>query len=112
MWHYLLTKKWIIKIFLNTPLGVNELQKVNKEKDIEVVIDSSLKFEIHVAEKIKKANWMIGLIKRNFNYLNKNTFPTLYKALARPHLEYAQCIWSPYKKRSFPLKMYSAEQIK
>ena len=39
---------------------------------------------------------MIGLIKRNFNYLDKSTFLTLYKAL--PHLEYAQCIWSPYKK--------------
>ena len=51
------------KYFLNTPLGVNKLQKVNEEKDIGVVIDSSLKFEIHIAEKIKKANRMIGLIK-------------------------------------------------
>ena len=42
---------------------------------------------------------MIGLIKRNFNYLDKNTFLTLYKALVKPHLEYAQCIWSPYKKK-------------
>ena len=49
------------KYFLNTPLGVNKLQKVNEEKDIGEVIDSSLKFEIHVAEKIKKANRMIGL---------------------------------------------------
>ena len=57
VWHSLLTKKRIIEnIFLNTPLGVNELQKLNEEKDIGVVIDSSLKFEIHVAEKIKKAN--------------------------------------------------------
>ena len=66
-----------------------------KKKDIGVVIDSSLKFEIHVAEKIKKANRMIGLIKRNFNYLDKNTFLTLYKALVRSHLEYTQCIWFP-----------------
>ena len=34
---------------LNTLLGVNELQKVNEEKEIGVVIDSSLIFEIHVA---------------------------------------------------------------
>ena len=54
---------------------------------------------------------MIGLIKRNLNYLNKNTFLTLYKALARPHLEYAQCISSPYKKKlSYLLKMHNAEQ--
>ena len=86
------------KYFLNTPLGVNELQKVNEEKEIVVVIDSSLKFELHVAEKINKANIIIGFIKRNFNYLDKNTFLTLYKALVRPHLEYAQCSWSPYKK--------------
>ena len=41
---------------------------------------------------------MIGLIQRNFNYFDKNTFLTLYKALVRPYLEYAQCIWFPYKK--------------
>ena len=55
---------------------VNELQKVNEEKDIGVVIDSSLKFELHVAEKIKNWNKMIGLIKRNFIYLDKYTFLT------------------------------------
>ena len=77
------------KYFLNTPLGVNKLQKVNEEKDIGIVIDSSLKFEIHVAEKIKKANRMIELIKWKFNYLDKNTFLTLFEALVRPHLAYA-----------------------
>ena len=71
-----------------------------KKKDIGVVIDSSLEFEIHDAEKIKKANIMIRLIKRHVNYFDKNTFLTLYKALVRPRLEYAQCIWSPYKKNN------------
>ena len=41
---------------LNTPLDVNELQKLNEEKDIWVVTDSSLKFDIYVPEKIKKEN--------------------------------------------------------
>ena len=40
----------------------------------QVLIDSALKFEIHIAEKIKKANGMIELIKRNFNYLDKISF--------------------------------------
>ena len=43
------------KYCLTTPLSVNVLQKVNEEKDIGVVIDSSLKFELHVAKKIKKS---------------------------------------------------------
>ena len=42
---------------------------------------------------------MIGLMKRNFNYLDENTFLTLHKALVKPHLEYAQCIWSPLKRK-------------
>ena len=63
VWHYILTKKTNNRKYcLNTPLGVNELQKVNEEKDIGEVIDSSLKFEIHLANcpENKKANRMIG----------------------------------------------------
>ena len=77
---------------------MNELQKVIEEQDIGVIIYYSLKFEIHITEKIRKAYIMIGLIKRNFNYLDKNTFLTLYKALVRLHLEYTQYRWSSYKK--------------
>jgi len=40
----------------------------------------------------------LGLIKRNFIYMDKHTFITLYKSLVRPHLEYANSVWSPYKK--------------
>ena len=39
---------------------------------------------------------MIFLIKRNFNYVNKDIFLQLYKALVRPHLEYGQIIWYPH----------------
>ena len=46
--------------FLNTHFDVNELQKVNEETDIGEVIDYSLKFEINVAQKIKKTSIMIG----------------------------------------------------
>jgi len=41
---------------------------------------------------------MIGLIKRNFIHMDSKTFVMLYKALVRPHVEYANSIWSPYKK--------------
>ena len=41
---------------------------------------------------------MIGSIIRNFIHMDSRTFVMLYKALVRPHVEYANLIWSPYKK--------------
>ena len=37
----------------------------------------------------------LGLIRRNFHYLDKSSLLRLYKAFVRPHLEYAQAVWSP-----------------
>ena len=41
---------------------------------------------------------MLGIIKRNFKYLDQITFNMLYKSLVRSHLEYASSVWNPYKK--------------
>jgi len=67
-------------------------------KDLGVWVDSSLCFETHIYEKIKVANKMLGLIKRNFIDLDKNSFLLLYKSMVRSHLEYGGSVWSPYKK--------------
>jgi len=52
-------------------------------------------------EEINKAYSILGVIKRNFIYVDKNTFILLYKAMARLHLEYANSVWCPYKKRRY-----------
>ena len=38
-------------------------------------------------------------IRRSFQKLDGDTFVPLYKALVRTHLDYACCIWSPYKQK-------------
>lgn len=76
-----------------------KLQATTKEKDIGVVIDNKLTFEDHINEKINKANSIMGLIRRSFTYMDNNIFLHLYKSLVRPHLEYANSVWSPYKKK-------------
>ena len=50
-------------------------------------------------EKIKKSNSIMGLIRRTFTYIDAPTFLMLYITLVRPHLEYANSVWNPYKKK-------------
>ena len=38
---------------------------------------------------------MTGIINRNFRLMGEEVFMNLYKAMIRPHLEYASVAWSP-----------------
>jgi len=73
------------------------LQHLTHVKDLGVTFNSNLTFTQHCAEKINKANSMLGLIKRNFIHVTTDAFLQLYKTLVRSHLEYANCIWNPYR---------------
>ena len=48
-------------------------------------------------KKINKANSMMGLICRSFIYMDEDMFKKLFKAIVRPHLEYANSVWHPTK---------------
>lgn len=74
----------------------NTIASTNAEKDIGVVVDNKLTFSAHLAEKINKANKIVGIIRRTFIYLDPTIFKALYTALIRPHLEYANQIWCPH----------------
>ena len=50
----------------------------------------------HLAEKVNKANRIVGLRRRTFVSLEGESFKNLYVALVRSHLEYANQVWSPY----------------
>jgi hypothetical protein len=76
-----------------------EINKCEQEKDLGVMFDSKLTFDAHIQSCISKANRMLGIIKRTFTYLDKESFLYLYKALVRPHLEYANAILVPKLKR-------------
>lgn len=74
------------------------LDKDDTEKDLGVTFDTGLNFRAHINNIIKKANCRVGIIKRHFTKLNKESFLLLYKTLVRPILEYAMAIWAPYSK--------------
>ena len=90
-----LGKFWNIKHAHPYTIAGSELEHVDQEKDLGVIIDSELTFEAHIFNKIKKANSIVGLISRSFEFLSPEMFRSLYIAFVRPHLEYAQVVWSP-----------------
>ena len=75
------------------------LSVTESEKDLGVVFDGNLNFDIHINGCINRAIKMIGMIFRSFEYMNVPVFITLYTSLVRPILEYGNCIWSPMFKR-------------
>ena len=65
-----------------------QLEHVFKEKDLGIIIDTGLTFDVHVSEMVKKANNMLGLIRRAFCCLNADILLPLYKAFVCHLLEY------------------------
>ena len=72
------------------------LDAVTSEKGLGATIDQQLKFSDHIENAVKKANRVLGCLARTFRHLNKDTFLLLYKAMVRPHLEYASRVWCPH----------------
>jgi hypothetical protein len=83
----------------NYQLNDSKLEQVNEIRDLGVKIDSQLKFQSHINEKIKKANSVMGCIRRTFTHLDTDIFKLLYTSHVRTHLEYANQIWYPILKK-------------
>jgi hypothetical protein len=83
----------------NSSGTVQNLTTIDEEKDLGVFFDKKLTFNNHINHCVKKANQMLGLIKRNFTALDPYSFTQLYKALVRSHLEYGNVIWRPHYRK-------------
>ena len=79
------------------------LQSKEEEKDLGVYVNTTMKFSKQCVESVKKANRVIGIIRRNFTNFDKNVLLNLYKSLVRPHLDYAVQVWKPYLKKDINL---------
>lgn len=54
------------------------IEKVEKEKDLGVIIDPKLNFRQHIANKVSIANRNLGIIFRTFTHLSQEMFLNLY----------------------------------
>ena len=83
----------------NYNMDETKLKDVLVEKDLGVIFDNCLSFEEHIYSKVNKANGLVGMLRRSFEYLDKEMFRQLFIAIVRPHLEYGAPIWNPHTKK-------------
>ena len=70
-----------------------------------------MKFMNQVASAAKKANTTLGMIKINFEYINKDAFEVWYDTLVRPKLEYAVHLCSPLRENQSSHKEEQQNQL-
>ena len=80
-------------------LGIHALTKSKQERDLGVIIDKTGKSSEQCISAVKKANSVLGMIKRNIHFKSKGIIVKLYKSLVRPLLEYCVQAWSPYLRK-------------
>ena len=73
-----------------------DLEAVNTAKYLGVDLSNNLSWNSHIDRTTKKANSMLGFLRRNLRVNNSDTKAAAYKTLVRPNLEYCASVWSPY----------------
>ena len=76
----------------------NVVQETDAEKDLGVIVDKTMKFHEQNASSVKKANKLLGIIKKSFDFLDETNVNLLYKVMIRPVLEYCNIAWGPHYK--------------
>ena len=78
-------------------MDATRLKIVEHEKDRGVVFDSKLKFEDHIPRSVKKANLFIGMIHRNFVFLDRDIQKVIHGD-GKTRLSGA-IVWNPHLKK-------------
>ena len=78
------------------------------QKHLGIVFDSKSDFSVHIEQKIRKCNKIMGLFRRLFVCLLRKALLTIYKSFVRPHHDYGDIFYDEPGNLNFESKIEKA----